>query len=249
MTTQAPINIPEHLAIIMDGNGRWAQKRGLPRLAGHKTGVDAVRRTLESCKEIGIKVVTLFAFSSENWQRPLEEVDGLMGLLRFYLKSELARLHKEGVRFRIIGDKTALAADIQEMIAKAESVTANNDAFMLCIALNYGARQEMIQAMQKIAKRVQDGELAPSEVTQDLISQNLYTAGVPDPDLIIRTSGEQRISNFLLWQSAYAEFYFTDVHWPDFDKAELMRAMKAFGQRQRRYGKIPSPSSLTASEG
>lgn len=233
------VKIPQHLAIIMDGNGRWAQARGLPRLAGHKAGVDAVRRTLESCKSIGIKVVTLFAFSTENWQRPLDEVTGLMGLLRFYLKSELARLHKEGVQFRVIGNKADLDSDIQAMITNAEELTANNDKFTLCIALNYGARQELVLATQKLAEQVAAGSLQASEITSEHISQATFTSGLPDPDLIIRTSGEQRLSNFLLWQAAYAEFYFAQVHWPDFDEQELQKALAAYGNRQRRFGKLP----------
>lgn len=233
----------------MDGNGRWAEQRGMPRLLGHKAGVDAVRRTLESCKELGIKVVTLFAFSTENWRRPMDEVDGLMGLLRFYLKSELARLHKEGVKFKILGNKAELAPDIQEMIAQAERLTANNKEFVLCIALNYGSRQELTLAMQDVAAQVKAGTLRPEQVTADLISDSLFTAGLPDPDLIIRTSGEQRISNFLLWQAAYAEFYFTDIHWPDFDQAELNKALDSFGSRERRFGQVPAKADLNIGEG
>lgn len=232
------MSLPKHVAIIMDGNGRWAKQRGLPRAAGHKAGVDAVRRTLEASKELGIRVITLYAFSAENWQRPVDEVDGLMGLLRFYLKSELSRLHKEGVRLRVLGDKVALADDIQTMVAQAESLTANNTEFTLCIALNYGGRQELTRAMQKLGVQVQAGQLAPQEITMDTIASVLDTQGVPDPDLIIRTSGEQRISNFLLWQGAYSEFYTSPVYWPDFDKDTLAKALDDYAQRERRFGNV-----------
>ncbi len=243
-----PSKIPQHLAIIMDGNGRWAEARNLPRLAGHKAGVDAVRRTLEACKDIGIKVVTLYAFSSENWRRPLEEVDGLMGLLRFYLKSELARLHKEGVRFLAIGDKTALAPDIQTIISNAETLTTANTSFTLCVALNYGGRQELTMGMQQLAEAIAAGALQPSEITEATIAATLYTHGLPDPDLIIRTSGEQRLSNFLLWQAAYAELYFTDIHWPDFGKEPLLLALEDYSQRQRRFGGLNKKSKTGEGE-
>ena len=229
---------PKHLAFIMDGNGRWAAARGLPRLAGHKAGVDSVRRTLEACKQRGIGVVTLYAFSSENWKRPADEVDGLMGLLRFYIKSELAKLHEEGVRIVILGDRAGLPADIQELVTQAETLTAQNIVFTLCIAINYGGRQEVAAAAQALA-----AEGLP--ITEDAISARLYTAGLPEPDLIIRTSGERRLSNFLLWQSAYSELYFTPVHWPDFNDAELDKALEDYAGRQRRFGGISAQSPET----
>jgi undecaprenyl diphosphate synthase len=232
MPSQPPSSLPKHIAFIMDGNGRWAAARSLPRLAGHKAGVDAVRRTLEACKQRGIGTVTLYAFSTENWQRPTEEVDGLMGLLRFYLKSELARMHEEGVRLVILGDRTGLPTDLQDMVTQAETLTANNIVFTLCIAINYGGRQEIARAAQAAAASGQP-------ITQESIAAHLYTAAVPDPDLIIRTSGERRISNFLLWQAAYAELYFTPTHWPDFDAAELDKALADYAERQRRFGGLP----------
>ena len=234
-------SLPQHVAIIMDGNGRWAQARGLPRIAGHKAGVDAVRRTLEACQEIGVKVVTLYAFSAENWRRPLEEVEGLMGLLRFYLKSELARLHREGVRFLALGDKAALATDIQKIIENAETLTANNTSFTLCVALSYGGRQEIVAATRTLATQVANGTLQADEITADTFGDALYTRGLPDPDLAIRTSGEQRLSNFLLWQLAYAELYFTPVHWPDFNRTELQAALDHYAGRERRFGGVPMP--------
>lgn len=239
MTSSMPTT-PQHVAIIMDGNGRWAKARGLPRAAGHKAGVDAVRSTLEAAKEFGIRAVTLYAFSTENWQRPADEVESLMGLLRFYLKSELSRLHKEGVRIRIIGDVAALADDIQTMIRHAEQLTATNNDFTLCLAINYGGQQELTQAMQSIAKQVAAGTLSPDAITPQTIDAALYTNGVPSPDLVIRTSGEQRLSNFLLWQSAYSELYFTPVYWPDFDKGELQKALTAYASRDRRFGAAES---------
>jgi undecaprenyl diphosphate synthase len=235
-------NLPQHIAFIMDGNGRWAAQRNLPRLAGHKAGVEAVRRTLEACKEKSISCVTLYAFSNENWKRPLEEVEGLMGLLRFYMKSELARFHDEGVRLRILGDTTALAPDIQELIKHAEDLTRNNIVFNLCIALNYGGRQEIARAASLLAAE------GVTDITPEKLESKLYTSGLPDPDLVIRTSGEQRVSNFLLWQSAYAEFYFTPVHWPDFDANELQKALDNYARRERRFGGLAESAQMVKVE-
>ena len=229
---------PRHVAIIMDGNGRWAQKRGLPRTAGHKQGIDAVKRTLEAAQEMGIPYLTLFGFSSENWSRPADEVNDLMGLLRFYLRSETAELHKKGVRLRIIGDKSRFSTDIQEMVASAEALTARNDKFMLSVALSYGGREELIRASKKLAARIQAENLDLDTISEQDFSAFLDTDGIPDPDLLIRTSGEQRISNFLLWQCAYSELFFSKTLWPDFSKQDMNEAIEDYLQRDRRFGKI-----------
>ncbi len=231
---------PVHVAIIMDGNGRWARSRGLPRVAGHRRGVDAVRRTVRAAGELGVEYLTLFSFSSENWRRPFEEVQELMKLLRFYLRNELAELHKNGVRFRMIGDRSRLPPDIVELIDEAELKTAQNKRLTLMIALSYGGRDEIVLATRRLAEAARAGGLDPASITADDIERNLDTAGVPDPDLMIRTSGEQRLSNFLLWQSAYAEFVFLDRLWPDFDKADLEQAIVEFQRRDRRYGSVSS---------
>ncbi len=231
---------PDHVAIIMDGNGRWAQKRGLPRVAGHKQGADAVERVVRAATKLGIKHLTLFAFSTENWKRPEQEVTDLMGLLRQYLRSKTAEMHENNVRLRIIGDRARLNKDILASIETAEELTKNNTAITVYMALSYSGRWDMTQAMQKIATQVQQGLLKPDSITEEVIAQNLNMADVPDPDLIIRTSGEQRISNFLLWQGAYSEYYFTDVHWPDFDQAVLEQAITSYQKRERRFGKIPA---------
>ncbi len=230
--------IPQHVAIIMDGNGRWARARALPRIAGHKQGVDALRRILRATHERGIKYLTLFAFSSENWQRPQDEVSELMNMLRFYLRGEIANLHKDGVKIKIIGDRAQLSADIQQMIKTAEDLTTNNDKLVLTIALSYGGRDEIVRAAQKLAAAVAAGNLSPQVITPELFSAALDTAGMPDPDLIIRTSGEKRISNFLLWQSAYTEFVFTDTLWPEFTAQDLELALSEYAARERRYGKL-----------
>ena len=230
--------VPRHVAIIMDGNGRWARGRGKPRTMGHRAGVEAVRRTVEASAELGIEYLTLYGFSTENWKRPESEVSDLMGLLRLFLKRELATLHRNNVKIRIIGDRTRFADDIRDLLAKAEDQTRDNTRLNLTIALSYGARAEITQAVREIARKVASGELAADAVTEDLIEQNLSTVGMPDPDLLIRTSGEQRISNFLLWQSAYTEFVFEDVLWPDFDRSHLERAIDNFAGRERRFGAV-----------
>jgi undecaprenyl diphosphate synthase len=231
---------PTHVAIIMDGNGRWAKARGLPRVAGHRRGADAVRRVVRGAGELGIPVLTLFAFSTENWTRPADEVSDLMGLLRHYLRSELDELRKNGARLRVIGSREGLAADIVRDIADAEKTTAANTRIDVNICINYGSRDEIINAARSLARRVAAGELTADRIDQDSFERELLTAGVPDPDLLIRTSGEQRISNFLLWQCAYAELVFVDTLWPDFGKEHLEQAIAEFRRRERRYGGVGS---------
>jgi undecaprenyl diphosphate synthase len=229
---------PNHVAIIMDGNGRWAKARGLPRVAGHRRGADAVRRVVRGAGELGIPVLTLFAFSTENWTRPADEVSDLMGLLRHYLRSELEELRKNGVRLRVIGNRDGLAADIVGDIADAESMTRGNSRIDVNICINYGSRDEILRATRSLARQVAAGELAADRIDANLFERELLTAGVPDPDLLIRTSGEQRISNFLLWQCAYSELVFVDTLWPDFGKEDLERATAEFRRRERRYGGV-----------
>ena len=230
-------SVPTHVAVIMDGNGRWARMRGLPRTAGHNKGADAVRRTVRAAGELGISYLTLFGFSSENWSRPENEVEILMGLLRRYLRSELADLHKNNVRVRMIGDRSRLATDIVSTIASAEAQTCENTGLNLVVALSYGGRQELADAIRALAGEVLDGILDPAAIDEAAIERRLATAGIPDPDLLIRTSGEQRISNFLLWQSAYTELVFLDVLWPDFDRSHLEDAIREFNGRERRFGR------------
>jgi len=231
-----PRSLPRHIAIIMDGNGRWAQARGLPRIAGHRRGAEAVRRTLTAAADLGIPYLTLFGFSSENWRRPLNEVDDLMGLLRHYLRGEIAELHRNAVRLRVIGELDRLAPDIVTMIHNAEELTRDNPGVNLTIAISYGGRAEIAAAMRVIAAKVQRGGLPPDAIDEALIGRHLFTAELPDPDLLIRTSGEQRISNFLLWQCAYAELVFTKTLWPDFGRTDLERAIADYCARERRYG-------------
>ena len=231
-----PRALPRHIAIIMDGNGRWAQSRGMPRIAGHRQGADAVRRTLVAAGELGIRYLTLFGFSSENWKRPDDEIDGLMGLLRHYLRGEIAELHRNGVRLRVIGELDRLEADITALIRNAETLTRDNTAINLTIALSYGGRAEIVAATRAIAAEVAAGALAIGRIDEAAIGRHLFTADLPDPDLLIRTSGEQRISNFLLWQCAYTELVFTKTLWPDFGRGDLEQAIAEFGGRERRYG-------------
>ncbi len=232
--------VPKHIAIIMDGNGRWAQARGLPRIAGHRQGAEAVRRSVEACRELGVSYLTLFAFSSENWKRPASEVDDLMGLLRLYLRREISELAKNDVRLKIIGDRTKLSDDIRSLIEEGESRTKHNSRLTLTIAISYGAQAEIVNAARLIAAAHKRGELDLEKLDEAAFSRFLYTDAMPDPDLIIRTSGEQRLSNFMLWQSAYAELMFVDVFWPDFDKQALARAIDVFNTRDRRYGATTS---------
>ena len=229
-------NIPRHVAIIMDGNGRWAQKRGSPRIAGHKAGVETVRSIITTCVEKGIEVVTLFAFSSENWRRPEKEVTLLMGLFLMALEREVKKLHKNGVRLKIVGDVSAFDEKIQKSIIKAEELTKNNKVLLLNIAANYGGQWDITQSVKLLAEKIEAGELKANDISPELIRQNLSMSELPDPDLFIRTGGEQRISNFLIWQLAYSELYFTDTLWPDFDKQAFGEALKSFSGRQRRFG-------------
>jgi undecaprenyl diphosphate synthase len=233
-----PYAPPKHVAVIMDGNGRWAKARGLPRTAGHRKGVEAVRRTVEAARELGIPYLTMFGFSSENWRRPEGEVFDLMQLLRFYLRSEIAELHKNGVRLRVIGDRSKLSGDIVTMIEKAEELTRGNTELNLIIALSYGSRQEITDATRQMVRDALEGRLRPEDITEESFSARLLTRDIPDPDLLVRTSGEQRISNFLLWQSAYTELVFVDTLWPDFTKRDLEDAIREFNQRDRRYGAV-----------
>jgi undecaprenyl diphosphate synthase len=228
--------MPRHIAIIMDGNGRWAQARGLPRIAGHRRGADALRRALVATSELGIPYLTLFGFSSENWKRPFDEVDDLMGLLRHYLRGEIAELHRNGVRLRVIGEIGRLPPDLVTLIANAEALTRDNRGIFLTVALSYGGRAEIVAATRAIAAKVAAGSLTVDSVDEDLISSHLFTSDLPDPDLLIRTSGEQRISNFLLWQCAYAELVFTKTLWPDFGRSDLEKAIADYCSRERRYG-------------
>ena len=225
-----------HIAVIMDGNGRWAAARGLPRTMGHRAGIEAVRRTLKAAPELGVGHLTLYSFSSENWRRPLFEIEELMQLLRFYLRSELAAMHKEGIRVKIIGERKKLPSDIVDLITHAEDLTQDNKALTLTLALSYGGRQEIAAAARRLAKAVERGEMPSDAIDEHVVQSFLSTGGMPDPDLVIRTSGEKRISNFLLWQSAYAEFVFLDVLWPDFSGEHLAAAIAEFQRRERRYG-------------
>lgn len=227
---------PVHVAIIMDGNGRWAMARGLPRSAGHKRGAESVRKSVKGAILNGVSYLTLFGFSSENWKRPPDEIRDLMGLLRLYLKSEIKDLHKEGVRLLIIGDRVNLDKDIIEIIQSSEEITKNNTRLTLIIALSYGGRAEILHAAKQIGKDIVQGDLQISDIDEDTLSERLFTKDIPDPDLLIRTSGEQRLSNFLLWQCAYTEFIFVDILWPDFAEADFESAIKVFQNRERRYG-------------
>jgi len=230
----SPEKIPTHIAIIMDGNGRWAKKRGLPRLAGHRAGTENLRQVIEACVEFGVKYLTIYAFSTENWGRPLEEVEGLMNIFDDVFNRELVELHKQGVQLRHIGRLDGVRESFIKKIKNGVELTKENDRLVLNVAFNYGGRDELVHAVKKI---VADG-LAPDEINMDLMGQYLFTIGSPDPDLVIRTSGEQRISNFLLWQSAYSEWYFPEVFWPDFNRQELLAAIIEYSQRDRRFGLV-----------
>jgi undecaprenyl diphosphate synthase len=232
-----PSKIPQHVAVIMDGNGRWARRRGLPRVAGHKRGLDRARELVTAAGELGIRYVTLFAFSSENWQRPASEVQTLMELFMTALEREIPKLHENRVRFRVIGDVNRFGEALVSRIRAAERYTEANTGATLTVAANYGGRWDIAQACASVAQRAAAGELAATEVTPETIEQHLSTRGMPEPDLFIRTGGEQRISNFLLWQLAYTELYFTEVFWPDFDRTQFELALAAYAGRQRRFGK------------
>src|SRR5437588_1306651 len=232
----APRPVPRHIAIIMDGNGRWAKAHGLPRIAGHRRGAEAARRTVIAAAEFGVPYLTLFGFSSENWKRPSAEIQDLMALLRHYLRGEIAELHRNGVRLKVIGQLARLAPDIVGMIERAETLTRDNSRITLTIALSYGGRAEIVAAVQAIVAQAACGGLAAEDVDEDCLARHLFTADIPDPDLLIRTSGEQRISNFLLWQCAYSELVFTKTLWPDFGRADLEQAIADYCGRVRRYG-------------
>ena len=234
-----PEKMPRHVAIIMDGNGRWALSRGLPRLAGHRAGTENLRRVIEACVEFGIQYLTIYAFSTENWGRPTAEVRGLMRILEDVIERELRELHEEGVQLRHIGSLERILPSLRKKVLEAIELTKNNSRLVLNVAFNYGGRDEIVHAIKRM---IQDGVKA-EEVNVELVSQYLYTSGVPDPDLVIRTSGELRISNFLIWQAAYAEWYFTPTYWPDFDKEEFRRALVEYSQRERRYGLTPQSAA------
>lgn len=236
-TTSPERSIPRHVAIIMDGNGRWARRRLLPRVAGHRVGLEAVRKTIKACAHHGVEVLTLFAFSSENWRRPKEEVGLLMNLFMTALDSEVKKLHKNGVRLRIIGDVAGFSAELQQRIHAAEELTRDNTALSLNIAANYGGRWDITQACRQLAEEVAAGKLQSEEVTEEAVRSRLSLSDLPEPDLFIRTGGEQRISNFLLWQLAYTELYFTDLLWPAFDDKAFAEALDSFAGRQRRFGR------------
>lgn len=232
------MNVPQHIAIILDGNGRWAKAKGMPRNYGHVQGSKNVEKICEAAYKMGVKYLTVYAFSTENWSRPKSEVDALMKLLRNYMKTCLKTAEKNRMRVRVIGDKTGLDEDIRTRIKELEEASKNNDGLNFQIAINYGSRDEMVRAIRKLAKDCIDGKVNPEEIEEQTFEQYLDTKGIPDPDLMIRTSGEQRLSNFLLWQLAYSEFYFTPVAWPDFNKEELIKAIEKYNQRDRRYGGV-----------
>ncbi|MFT4622926.1 MAG: undecaprenyl diphosphate synthase [Myxococcota bacterium] len=232
-----PISVPRHLAVIMDGNGRWATQRGLPRVRGHEAGADTVRDIVRECGELGIEALTLYSFSTENWGRPEDEVDALMALLARYLESETDELMGNSVRLQGIGELERLPSFVRMLLDEASRRTADNDGLLLTLALSYGSRAEIIGAVRAIAEDVSAGRVDPADIDERMVSDHLYTTGIPDPELLIRTSGEMRLSNFLLWQLAYAEIYVTEVFWPDFRRPHLLDALRAYGKRQRRFGK------------
>ena len=231
---------PEHIAIIMDGNGRWAKARGLPRAAGHRAGVEALRQTVRNADDLGIRWITVYAFSSENWSRPKSEVSDLMGLLKLFIRRDLAELHQNGVKVRVIGERQSLQPDIAALLDEAELLTRDNSALNLVIAFNYGSRDEIARAATRIAQAAVAGQLDPRDITPESFGAFLDTVDIPDPDLIIRTGGEIRLSNFLLWQAAYAELVFLSCYWPDFGKAHLVEAIQTFAARERRFGGVPA---------
>lgn len=230
--------LPKHVAVIMDGNGRWAKRRGLPRIMGHRKGVDALKELLRCCDDWGVQALTAYAFSTENWGRPLEEVDFLMTLFERVLRRELQEMIKENVRIEFVGNLAALPPSLQAEIERSMSATVNNSGIQFTVATNYGGRQEILQACRAIATKVKQGQIQPEDIDETMFSRHLYTANVPDPDLLIRTSGEMRLSNFLLWQMAYGEMYITDALWPDFDREQFHKALFDYQQRDRRFGKV-----------
>lgn len=234
--------VPAHVAIIMDGNGRWAQKRHLPRAEGHRRGVEALRRAVRAAAARGVRYLTIYSFSSENWRRPASEIADLMNLLKLFVRRDLSELHRANIRVRILGERTDLKPDIAALLDETESVTRDNTGLTLIVAFNYGSRQEIVRAARRLAEDVATGRIAPDAIDADVFAARLDLAGVPDPDLIIRTSGEQRLSNFLLWQAAYAELVFLPVLWPDFDEATFDEALAEFARRERRYGGLTASS-------
>jgi undecaprenyl diphosphate synthase len=235
--------VPAHVAIIMDGNGRWAQMRSLPRQEGHRRGLEALRRTVRNAGDLGIRILTLYSFSTENWRRPMAEVSFLMGLLRRFVENDLAELNEAGVRVRIIGSRDDLAPDLRALVERAEAMTDGNTGLTLVVAFNYGSRDEITRVARRLAQEAAAGRIQPEAIDEAMLSSHLDTGALPDPDLVIRTSGETRISNFLLWQAAYAEFIFTPVLWPDFDRKALEDALAEFDRRERRYGGVGQPAA------
>ena len=235
--------MPRHVAIIMDGNGRWAAERGLPRALGHRSGVEAVRRTVSAAIDLSIPYLTLYSFSSENWSRPKDEIDDLMGLIKRFIRRDLAELHQNNVRVRVIGERTNIDPELMSLIDEACELTSENTRLNLIIAFNYGSRSEITRATQRLAVEVAAGRIAPADITSEVLAQHLDTGGLPDPDVLIRTSGECRLSNFLLWQCAYTEFVFLDAYWPDFGHELLVEALSQYHARERRFGGLPCRST------
>jgi undecaprenyl diphosphate synthase len=238
LSSQSITKVPLHLAIIMDGNGRWASKRGLPRSAGHRAGMERVRETVEICLEVGVKYLTLYAFSTENWRRPVEEVNFLMDLFEKSMKVEVAKLHQHKVRVCFIGLRQGLSPTLIKLMEESQDLTKANDALTLNIAINYGGRSEIVVATQELLRAVMNHEITPEGITEDALSNRLFTSGQPDPDLLIRPGGERRISNMLIWQSAYTELYFSDLFWPDFGKEQILKALHYYSKRERRFGRV-----------
>jgi undecaprenyl diphosphate synthase len=241
-----PLRCPSHVGVIMDGNGRWAASRGLPRLEGHRRGVEALRQTVRAAIDFGLDYLTVYSFSVENWTRPVEEISDLMGLLKRFIKNDLHELHRVGVKIKVIGIRDTLNPDIRALLEDAEVLTKANTKLNLVIAFNYGSRQEIVAAVRVIAEKIANGQLKADKIDESLIVQHLDTAGIPDPDLIIRTSGEQRLSNFLMWQAAYAEFVFLPIYWPDFDRKAFAMALEQFAARERRFGGVKPQQAKTA---
>ncbi len=239
-----PNDVPQHIAVIMDGNGRWAQAKGMPRIEGHRRGANAVREISEACRELGVRYLTLYCFSNENWKRPKEELDFLMGLLKSYLINERANLEKNDIKLTVIGRRQGIPAEVQAEMDHSIEISKHRTSLTLCLAINYGGRQEIVDAVRALAHQVQLGSIKPEEIDEASIQQHLYTADMPDPDLLIRTSGEMRISNYLLWQISYSELWVTEKPWPEFGRRDLVRAIEEYGQRDRRFGGIAPPPSI-----
>lgn len=241
--SQPGLAIPNHIAIIMDGNGRWAKQRGLPRFEGHRRGVEALRRTLTAAEELGVRYLTVYSFSTENWKRPVAEISELMGLLRRFIRNDLAELHARNIRLRVIGVRDGLADDIVTLLSEAELLTKANTGMTFVVAFNYGGRREILDAAKSLARDISNGTLMPDALTEDMVASRLGTHDIPDPELVIRTSGERRLSNFLLWQAAYSEFVFVPTHWPEFDRETLIAAIAEYRMRDRRFGGLSAVAS------